>query len=224
MAGLRKSAHVLNQLYSGVYSELISLGCFPFFGTLLGLVRNGSMIGGDDDVDLACDVSRIEAAVKHITQEFNVISVNRQIDEKSGAGAVSLMLDFDEQILHLDLYAYKPDPTGAGLFPVHWVDCRDRPSKWLIVPIHLLEYCTKFPFDISSPIRSPDLELVCAYLYGPMWLKQLRKNIDYKHELVSGVPHIRVTSAFEKLMGLLRNLYSETYWGYRDLRLKCFKL
>jgi hypothetical protein len=55
MAGERLDSLVLQKCFDELSKIIIPAGGFPFFGTLLGLTRNGMMIQGDDDIDFACD-------------------------------------------------------------------------------------------------------------------------------------------------------------------------
>ena len=63
MAGVSESSENLNMALYNAVSILDELDCewFVFYGTLLGLVRDGFCIDGDDDVDIMvnCDMNRL---------------------------------------------------------------------------------------------------------------------------------------------------------------------
>ena len=67
MAGVKTNQEKLNhtlEVVVGVLHEIDIDDWFIMFGTLLGIVREGSCIQGDDDIDImiSCDYNRLRAA------------------------------------------------------------------------------------------------------------------------------------------------------------------
>lgn len=211
MAGERLNSRVLQRCFDEISEIITPIGCFPFFGTLLGLSRNGLMIQGDDDIDFACDSTLLDTAVEAVRSNFNVISQLDIVDGGTGAGAFSLILQFDGNLIHLDLYSFLSDDNFCT-FPVHWTDQRNVSENWLTVPKQLMDACSNYSLMRSLQFKTKELEELCKYLYGTRWTEPLRKNIDYIHTLEGGVPNIRPTSAKERYVGKYKSFYSDLYW------------
>jgi|688.fasta_scaffold658300_1 hypothetical protein len=214
MAGERLDSLVLQKCFDELSKIIIPAGGFPFFGTLLGLTRNGMMIQGDDDIDFACDSNMLFTIVVLIESNFNVLTQLDIVDHETGAGAISMVLKFDDNLVHLDIYSYISNDSFC-IFPVHWTDQRSVVENWLKVPAELIDACRKYLLIKSSDFKITDLEELCGYLYGNRWKESLRKNVDYVHILKDGVPFIRSTTKKERYLGKYKSFYSNLYWKYQ---------
>jgi hypothetical protein len=214
MAGERLNSLVLQKCFEELSNIIIPIGGFPFFGTLLGLTRNGMMIQGDDDIDFACDSDILLTTVDSIKSNFNVITQIDLLDQATGAGAISMILQFDGNLIHLDVYSFMVEDSFC-IFPVHWTDQRSVDENWLKVPKELIDTSSKYLLMKSLDFKTTNLEELCKYLYGNLWKQSLRKNVDYVHTLNNGVPFIRPTTTKERYLGICKSLYSNLYWKFQ---------
>jgi hypothetical protein len=215
MSGAQVHGEFLSRVFHEVHELVGPLGCVPFFGTLLGLVRDGRVISGDDDIDFACSTGTLQEVTVQIRLSFKVHHEVDMVDPLTGAGARSMILDISGKLVHLDFYAYT-ELQEKVVFQVHWTDQRTNASNWLQVPLLLFSPLANSSYG-NFYSQLPNFIALCSFLYGPQWNLRLRKNIDYTHELVSGVPVIRKTNFFEKSRGLAWLLYSNLYWRLRSV-------
>lgn len=220
MSGAQVHGEFLSRIFLEVHELVGPLGCVPFFGTLLGLVRDGRVISGDDDLDFACSTEALQEATVQIRLNFKVHYEVDMIDPLTGAGARSMILDVSGKLIHLDFYAYT-ELEEKVVFQVHWTDQRTNAHNWLQVPLPLFSPLAN---SSSENFRShlPNFVALCSFLYGPQWNLRLRKNIDYTHELVSGVPIIRKTKLFRKSRGFAKLFYSNLYWRTKSVFTRLF--
>ncbi len=214
MSGAQTRGGILENRFLEILNLLGGLGCAPFFGTALGLARNGNVIDGDDDIDLTCEVEVLDAATKIIQDNFSVALMVDMIDPISRAGARSFVLRFSDGLIHLDLYTFII-LQGSHIFPVHWRDQRGEPDKWLHVPSKLAVAFRGWGQKKFGPQDQCQMAKLCEFLYGPQWRTPLRKNIDYIHSVDQGTPKIRPSTLFERTKGSLQLLYSNLYWGLK---------
>jgi hypothetical protein len=214
MSGAQVHGDFLGHVFVEVHELVGPLGCVPFFGTLLGLVRDGRVISGDDDIDFACEAGILQEVTFQIRSNFQIHHEVDMLDPRTGAGARSMILNVSGKLVHLDFYAYTKLEDKV-VFQVHWTDQRMNASHWLHIPSTLFSPLANAPYsNLESQLAN--FTGICSFLYGPRWDLRLRKNIDYTHELIAGVPVIRDTNLLEKSKGLAWLLYSNWYWGLRS--------
>lgn len=216
MAGAQTEGKILGKRFLEILNILRSLGCVPFFGTALGLARNGKVIDGDDDIDLVCEPELLDAATKLMKAHFSVDLIVDIIDPISGAGARSFVLRFSDGLIHLDIYTFIA-VDGSHIFPVHWRDHRVEPENWLHVPSALTFAFRGWDDSLIGPEDRSLMIKLCEFLYGPQWMTPLRKNIDYIHSVDKGIPRIRPSNNLEKTMGMLKLFYSNAYWTLKEI-------
>lgn len=215
MGGYQLESGVLNPFFLELAKILQPFDCVPFFGTLLGLARGGSLITGDDDIDFVCDLKNIEMVTQELQSAFSVLRVQDTLAPASGAGTRTLVVDSGKALIHVDLYI-PIEVSGVYFFPCHWFDSRDKAEGWLKVPISMIESIRLEDFAaLGKPLSS--LAPLSEYLYGPDWQTPSRKNIDHIHSIVGGIPVVRGTSFRERLMGTSRLFYSNFYWVVKSL-------
>jgi hypothetical protein len=220
MSGNQLDSHELNTYFLEVLRVVQPFGCVPFFGTLLGLGRDGGLIAGDDDIDFICELETLNAVTEKIRSSFKVVMVVDTLESQFGAGTRTFVIQFPSNLMHVDLYCPRI-VNEQSLFPCHWYDSRHDERGWLRVPNSMIDAIRAHDY---SKIGEPFLKLqpLCNYLYGPGWQQPSRKNIDHVHALINGVPIVRSTTKLEKYWGLSKLAYSNLYWKTKDFFLRFF--
>lgn len=170
-------------------SELMreNIEFFPFFGTLLGLIREGGPISNDDDVDFYVNISHYES-VKSILR-----SLNFQIDYTTFPNHTKIFIQATgvilEQFIRVDFYFFDKDIDPDFLIE-RW-NFRGQianPQTVLKVPKPLVFPLRKMTFrDICIPVPNYS-EIICEYLYGENWRQPQRKDVDYRTVVLGGRP------------------------------------
>lgn len=159
---------------------------FPFFGTLLGLTRDGKPIEGDDDVDLYLD-SDFFADVRHFLASSPGITIT-QIDES--APYLQIRLQHVSKI-PIDLYFF--EIKGKHLV-----------EKWNFAGLpNIRPLWMKAPSALIFPLRQASLggeevsiwfpshpEELLAFLYGRNWQFPRQKGAEYFTLVLRGRPRV----------------------------------
>lgn len=158
---------------------------FPFFGTLLGLVREGKPIVNDDDIDFYVNISDYEN-VKSLLQ-----SLDFEIDYTKHPNHTTCFIQASgyllEEFVRIDFYFFDNDVD-----PHYLIDRWNFPGKPenpysilkvpkpLIFPLREISFC-----EVSIPMpRYP--EIICEFLYGVNWMTPQKKHIDYSILMLGG--------------------------------------
>ncbi len=168
---------------------------FAFFGTLLGLEREGHLIQGDDDVDIYVDI-------RHRDEALDALSNNGfEMTENCDPDFAQFGREFDGHDTLLDLYFYE-DAGEVITEKWNFKGPARRPEHMLKVPKSLLFPVAWRNFE-GVPIALPaDADGTCAWLYGPEWRTPRQKNVGYKVDIQDGVPILRKTTLKERLSGI----------------------
>lgn len=163
---------------------------FVFFGTLLGLTRDGMPIKGDDDIDFYVnkkDFDKVCIALLHVG-----IKINHNIWPNHTKNFIQVKDEIEGKEIRVDFYFYDSisdkdyllEPWNfAGLAPnVTSVTTFLKVPKIFIFPISTKKYLGE---RIFMPKHS---EIVCEFLYGLSWKIPKSKGIDYKTAVIGGKP------------------------------------
>lgn len=173
-----KKYNIENFFYA--YKILKKFNVFPFFGTLLGIVRDGDIIEGDDDVDFYANVifreeindalskagfeiknDFTDQACKYFTQAF------RQIE------GISTYVDiyFYEKNEELDYIIDRWNFMGHYNIPECWLNIK----KNILFPLRTHNF---LGVDILIPNKP---RKCCKFLYGQDWtVKKSKVAGEYK--------------------------------------------
>ena len=160
---------------------------FPFYGSLLGIVRDGSLIDGDDDVDILVHHKNYDL-VKSILHDNGFEIDYNQIPNHTPYffqiigtyNGVNIRIDFyfytdseDDNFIH-EAFSYNHSNISFQRIT--------RIPKPLIFPLIELEY---MGMTILTPKHS---DIICDFIYGADWRKPKEKGVDYKLSIVAGKP------------------------------------
>jgi hypothetical protein len=146
-----------------VNALLQDLGAFPFFGTLLGLVREGDILSNDDDVDFYLDRNDARKAIRIMKRNGYKLRSYRGcfMQFKRVVNGVKTYVDF---------YLYEFDSVRGRLVEKwSFFGTPDDSIYHLHIPQELI-----FPLVqrqlLGETIMVPaQAEECCAYLYGERW-------------------------------------------------------
>ena len=157
-----------------------------FFGTLLGFVRQGMPIDGDDDVDFYID-RRHFVGVRDKLRSMGFDVRGRYPNISDWFIQVSGCVEGHE--VRVDFYFYESDSERQILLERwNFKGQVDDSLQAMRVPSPLF-----FPlrrvriFDGAIYVPSYP-ELICEFLYGPNWREPKKKNSDYDIKVVAGRP------------------------------------
>ena len=163
---------------------------FVFFGTLLGLTRDGKPIKGDDDIDFYVnkkDFDKVHNAILSLG-----FRINHNIWPNHTKNFIQFNDVIDKKKTRVDFYFYDSTSDKNYLLePWHFVGLTPNKTygtnflkvpKLFVYPITNKNYLSE---NISMPKHS---ELMCEFLYGQSWKIPKLKGIDYKTTVIGGKP------------------------------------
>jgi len=165
--------------------KLSNIEFFPFFGTLLGLVREGKPIASDDDVDFYVNISDYEN-VKSLLQ-----SLDFEIDYTTQPNHTTCFIQATgylmEEFVRIDFYFFDNDVDPHYLIEKWNFPGRpDNPNSILKVPKPLIFPLREISFcGVSIPIPHYP-EIICEFLYGINWMTPQKKDADYRILMLGG--------------------------------------
>jgi len=180
-----------------------------FFGTLLGLVRDGDVIKGDDDIDIYVPLEERSALIEALHREgFEW----RQDPPNHSEYFMQIKREVDGEVGLIDFYF----PDGAVL-PGFLVDrwnfsaSTASPKKFMHVPEGLVlpfQTCRLFDSNIRFPAQP--IEAV-EWLYGETWRTPISKESKYRMTMVHNTPvmQMRLPRAVERFIPRVFRPYLE---------------
>jgi hypothetical protein len=161
---------------------------FIFFGTLLGMTREGEIITGDDDIDIYVDIKLRKALIKRL--QNNGFIVNENVAPNLSQFFLQLQIPRGEVVTYVDFYFF--NHSSEDFISEKWNFSGNienfykeiRIPKDLIFPIQQLKYKSTW---LSIPAKPED---VCLYLYGKNWKTPLKKRTEYYTAIFNNKPII----------------------------------
>lgn len=172
-----------NLLYICDLLQSYGINYTVFYGTMLGIHRDGKIIENDDDVDILISVS-------DYTKVLDVLkSKSVTLSEHVKRVFIQIQRIIDTTPSYIDIYFYY---DGGSYIIEPWNFCGKYNNKKthihipknLIFPTHTFQYG-------DMVIKIPQApEQLCQFLYGTNWRLPLTKNIDYSIKIVNNTPKI----------------------------------
>lgn len=165
---------------------MLELDYFIFFGTLLGLTRDGAPIKGDDDVDFYVNAKDRDALIQKLTE----LDIEIESDYPNNTPHfLNIQKDFGDHKLSADFYFFDSEKDDDYLLE-HWNFTGDfnNPRNTLKLP-KIFVYPIAVEIYRNAPIKLPNrTNLINEFLYGPNWRIPAQKKIDYDIRIVGGRP------------------------------------
>ena len=194
-----------------VSDKLKSIDNFVFFGTLLGLHREGDIIGHDDDVDFFINIADRDLLVNLLKDSELIIDLDLNVNKSLYFMQGYRVLNGEKTFV--DFYFFEMN-AGNCFIVQRWGFSGAWRKKFnhMHIPLSFIfpiQHKTYFDQTIKLPA---DSESCCKYLYGATWMTPLKKKQQYRILILNNNPKI--------FIGIFGRLF------YESIRLnrKLFKL
>ena len=155
-----------------------------FYGTMLGLHREGKIIENDDDIDILISVSDYQKVLDVLKSNWLIMSknVNKMF--------IQVRNIIDDVKSYIDIYFYYDSGYNYVVEPWNFAGRYMDRETHLHIPKNLIFPTNTFEYE-GKLIKVPnETELLCQFLYGENYKIPLRKKLDYTTKIVNNKPEI----------------------------------
>ena len=160
---------------------------FVFFGTLLGLVREKSLIKNDDDIDFYVNIKERNKLIKILKD--NSINVDLELKVNKNKSFLQVKREINSKSAIVDFYFFEDDLDEHHIIEKwNFEGGTHIPSKHLRIPkifTHPIQEKEINSIKINFPAEPIYL---CEFLYGKNWRVKMDKDTEYKIKVLNGKP------------------------------------
>ena len=185
-----------------IVSSLIKkIEYFIFYGTLLGIVREKNIIKYDDDIDFMVNHKSKKFLFKKMKLN-KTFKINKKVTNEYFAQFIKKK---DGLISFVDFYFYIKDPKKKYIIDKHnWLGNIGDKRFALHFPKNMI-----FPIAKGKNFNMPKKpKATCKYIYGDTWSKPLKKNTNYRPEVVNNKPLLIRRSYIGSLTRQFKELFN----------------
>ncbi len=178
-----------------VVPALQGLEAFVFYGTLLGLERDGDIIPNDDDIDFLVNKLHCDQLVANIEKLRLGYEIRRNPDFPEDILQIARTLN--GEVVLADFYLFSA-PRRTDFIVDRW-NFLGRPDidefslhipRSLVFPIcHREVFGTPIPFPTNA-------RALCKFLYGESWQTPAAKGTEYVMTIADNKPLLKRTGTF----------------------------
>lgn len=169
-------------------AKIHHLGGYPFFGTALGIVRNGGVLELDDDVDFIVPQEN-RASLEHFLMAQKDLKFTLITD-----WIIQVCWTISSEDVLLDFYFFWEEVDDLRL-PWNFYGTPWRNRSHLLVP---KKYLAELEFSEGEGFFASG-NSIASYLYGPRWKQPMRKNVDYEIRFRKNRPRYFYPSSLGRL-------------------------
>ena len=169
--------------------EKANIEYFMFYGSLLGIVREGNILEMDDDIDICVNLKHREQLYVIIEKHFDKIDTKEHPNHSPYFLQATRMRG--EERTYIDFYLYDDAINETNLidrwnFWGRW----DEPEFHVMIPKSLI-YPIKNKTCKFGSCRIPNREVdTVKFLYGERWMHPAKKNEEYTTVIKNGRPFV----------------------------------
>tara|TARA_Y100001958_G_C21028708_1_gene402522 strand:+ start:57 stop:701 length:645 start_codon:yes stop_codon:yes gene_type:complete len=160
---------------------------FVFFGTLLGLVRDGNLIENDDDIDFYVNIKEREKLIQILKDNSIYVDLNLKVNKNESF--LQVKRDVNNKNAIVDFYFYEDDLDKYYIIEKwNFQGGTHKESEHLRIPkifTHPIIQKKIKSIDINFPAKPIYL---CDFLYGKNWKVKMKKNSEYTIKVIDGKP------------------------------------
>jgi len=161
---------------------------FIFFGTLLGIARDGDIIPNDDDIDIYVDINSKKDLIHALTEHgFNVdVKTYPNLSDYF----LQLQIERENILTYVDFYFFEQSDPNFIVDKWNFSGDFDNHYSEMHVPKNLIFPLKKYIYknhEISIPAHP---EQLCIFLYGKGWKIPLKKGKQYFTLIIKNRPVI----------------------------------
>jgi len=162
---------------------------FMFYGSLLGCVREGSLLEMDDDIDILINAKHRNELYKIIEEDFDTIDTTQHPNHSPHFLQGTRMIG--DKRTYIDFYLFDSEINKTNIidrwnFWGRW----EEPDYHLMIPKSLIYPIKKKTFEFGTcGIPAQEVETV-KYLYGERWMHPSDKGKQYTTIMKNGRPYV----------------------------------
>tara|TARA_Y100000401_G_scaffold67769_1_gene54292 strand:- start:76 stop:582 length:507 start_codon:yes stop_codon:yes gene_type:complete len=162
---------------------------FMFYGSLLGCVREGSLLEMDDDIDILINARHRKEVYKIIEEDFDIIDTTQHPNHSPHFLQGTRMIG--DKRTYIDFYLFDSEINKTNIidrwnFWGRW----EEPDYHLMIPKSLIYPIKKKTFEFGTcGIPAQEVETV-KYLYGERWMHPSDKGKQYTTIMKNGRPYV----------------------------------
>lgn len=186
---IKQSSTSKNQITALQQSKKILEGIehFVFFGTLLGLTREGRPISGDDDIDYYVKKSEQDLLLSRLSSMG--IQIDRSVPWNKSRDFFQIFLQTDSTETAVDFYFYENDANRDYIWDRwNFSGTPDKQSTWMKTPSPFIFPLQIETFDSVTTFVPNKKKLTCEWLYGSSWQTPKKKKLQYQIKVIAGKP------------------------------------
>lgn len=165
---------------------------FVFYGTLLGLVREGDILEKDDDIDILVDRKHFAELIERFDKHDGLLTYDNNPNVNYCDFFRQATCIRDGVKTFADFYFYDTEIKPGSIvdrWNIHgsWTD----PNMHIIIPNDII-----YPIETKSnkkygEIKYPNQPIRCLeYLYGNGWMHPRKKKREYVQAIKNNRPHL----------------------------------
>lgn len=164
--------------------EKYNIDYVAFYGTLLGLGREGDLIPHDDDIDLLVDLSYYDKVYELIFLSGEFPNIHWFV------GDDNTFINFHNgDNITTDIYFYSTTKDNYFIDKFNFTAQIHDKNKHLHIPKDLIlekKYFDMGDFKVKVPKK---LDETCKFLYGERYKEKLIKGVDYTSNITNNKPN-----------------------------------
>ena len=174
---------------------------FIFYGTLLGIIRGNNIIKGDDDIDFLVNYKFRKSLLKKMKLDKS-FKINKKVCNQY---FIQYIKKYKRLRTFVDFYFYINDPKKKFIIDKHnWIGNINDERFALHFPKRII-----FPIKKGEKFNMPkNPKMACKYIYGKTWSKPLKKNTNYRPEIIKNKPVLIRRSYLGSLTRELKEIFN----------------